>query len=386
MTSGLTIPEAFQRLEVKPIVNGRGNYSVLGGSILSPGVWQAMEQANSFYVDLNDLLAAAGSYVADVVGSEAAFLTTGASGAIALGTAACMTGEDGERMGRIPDTTGMPGEVVIQHGHRYLYDRCFTMVGARLVEAGDAGGTTPEQLAEVISERTALVAFTSHLNGLNNTVPLPEVVRIAHERDIPVLVDSAYEVFPVEKMGTFAPVGADLFTFSAKYFGGPNSVGFLCGRKDLIRAAAMQGSVGYEQRPYQSFFRPFKLDRHLIFAAVTALQEWLVTDHQERWCEFGRRIERIRATLADVPGLTLTPMYFTMEDTLEPAPINCLHIAVGPEALRGAPEVNQSLRASNPAIYLHAYDDALVVVADAMREGDDTIIAERLKREFTYAE
>jgi seryl-tRNA(Sec) selenium transferase len=207
---------------------------------------------------------------------------------------------------------------------------------------------------------------------------LPDVLDLAHDRGLPVLVDAAFDVFPTANMRRYAALGADLFCFSTKYFGGPNSVGFLCGRKDLIDAVAMQGSVGYESRPYRSFFRSFKLDRQLIVAAIVALQEWLETDHDARWRAYREQIETVERYLEDLPGLTLTPMYFTMDDTLEPSPINCLRIglAAGGKSPR---EVAAELRTASPAVVLHAYDDALVVVADALRAGDDEIVGARLR-------
>ena len=128
----------YSKLGVRRVINAWGSSTVLGGSESSPEVVLAMEQANTSFVEMDDLLRRSGDYIADVLGTEAAYVTAGAAGAIALGTAACMTGVDEEKVRRIPDTTGMKNEVVLQKAQRYRYDRCFTMTGARLVEAGDA--------------------------------------------------------------------------------------------------------------------------------------------------------------------------------------------------------------------------------------------------------
>ena len=161
----------YSKLGVRRVINAWGSSTVLGGSESSPEVVQAMEQANTSFVEMDELLRRSGDYIADVLGTEAAYVTAGAAGAIALGTAACMTGVDEEKVRRIPDTTGMKNEVVLQKAQRYRYDRCFTMPGSRLVEAGDADGCTKEQLAAAIGDDTAAVAYQVQYDARRRCCP-----------------------------------------------------------------------------------------------------------------------------------------------------------------------------------------------------------------------
>ena len=119
-------PSIFHRLGVKPVINACGIYTDLGGSILSPQVWAAMTEVNASFVSLPDLLDRTGELIARLVGAQAARVTPGAAAAIALGVGACMTGGDGEKMERLPDTSGMSGEVVLQRNQRlrWKYTRC----------------------------------------------------------------------------------------------------------------------------------------------------------------------------------------------------------------------------------------------------------------------
>src|SRR6185369_12378958 len=120
----------FAKLGVKPVINACGIYTDLGGSRLSPTVWAAMEEMNRHFVRMPDLLDQSGRIIAELLGAESARVTPGAAAAIALGTCACMTGMDSAAWERLPDTTGVKNEVLIQRGHRYKYDRQVSMTGA----------------------------------------------------------------------------------------------------------------------------------------------------------------------------------------------------------------------------------------------------------------
>ena len=145
--------DIFSRLGVARVINASGVYTDLGGSIIAPDVWEAMRESNSWYVSMPELLDATGVTLARLVGAEAARVVPGASAAIALGVAACATGMDPAKWQQLPDMTGMPNEVVIQRRQRYKYDRCATLAGARLVEAGDEEGTTGPQIAGLLGPR-----------------------------------------------------------------------------------------------------------------------------------------------------------------------------------------------------------------------------------------
>ena len=100
-----------------------------------------MEEANRGTVEMQELLRKSGDFIADLLGVEAAFVTSGGAAAQALSVAACMAGTDPDRIAQLPDTTGMKNEVVIQKRNRYMFDRCYTLTGSELdVEAGDDDG------------------------------------------------------------------------------------------------------------------------------------------------------------------------------------------------------------------------------------------------------
>ncbi len=119
----------------------------------------------------------------------------------------------------------------------------------------------------------------------------------ARNHGVPVLVDAAYLNDPPSIMSTFIPRGADLVCFSAKYFWGPNSSGFICGRRDLIDAVAGIDFTRYESGKYLTFGRPWKMDRQIIVATVLALKEWLEMDHKARWESYREKVAAMRRVL-----------------------------------------------------------------------------------------
>jgi L-seryl-tRNA(Ser) seleniumtransferase len=304
------------------VINATGGQrTLLGGSALSPNVRQAMEDANRYYVDMEELLEVSGQVVAGLLGAEAAYITSGCCAALALGTAACMAGRDPVRLGQLPDVTGMRHEVLIQKGQRYKYDRCVTSSGARLVEVGDGSETSPEQIEAAIGERTV--------------------------------------------------VGADLVGYGAKYFGAPNSTGVLCGRKDLVQAAASHGFIGFEASPYRSFGRPMKLDRQEIVAVVVALREWIAMDHQDRFESYARRVQRLQEALEGMPNVELAP---------EGDPVTGLRIVLDERTLgKTVAEIASALQDGDPSIWVRAQQGAITVSVRTLMDGDELVIANRLR-------
>ena len=374
MDREMSISSVYEELGVKPVINATGgNMTFLGGSILSPKVNDAMREANRYYVDMKELLDKAGQIIADLLGAEAAYITPGCCAALALGTATCMVGHDTDKIERLPDTAGMKREVIIQRGLRNKYERCMNTPGARLVEVGDESGTTSEQIEGAIGPSTAAIHYLAP--GVDaGVVPLEEVIQIGKRHDVPIIVDAAAQVYPIENLRKYTSMGADLVCYGAKYFGAPNSTGVLCGRKDLIESAALQGFIGFETSPYRSFGRPMKLDRQEIIAVVVALREWMTMDHLSRFECYDRRVRGLQKELEGTPN---------MEIASEPAegPATRLRIVFDEAALgKTAAEIADALREGYPSIWVDTQGDTIAVSVSTIMDGDEYVIADRLKR------
>lgn len=362
--------EVYEELGVRRVVNAWGQLTRLGGSVLSPKVRRAMEEANRHFVRMEELQEAAGKVVADVTGAEAAFVTGGACAALALSAAACMTGTDVEKMEALPDTRGMKNEIIIMRGLRVKYDRCVTIPGAKLVEVGDATGTVPEQIEAAIGPRTAAIHYLARQEG---PMSLEEVVGVARRNNVPVIVDAAGEVYPLEKFKEHVGAGADLVCHSSKYFLGPNSAGFLCGRQDLVRAASMQDFVGFEVGGRRVLGRPMKLDRQEIVALVVALCEWLEMDHQARLEGYDRKARSLLKELGRIPHIEVAA---TPEGQ---ALCSSVTVTLDESGGKTAAEVVEALREGNPRVEVPLREGKIVFSVRTLVEGDEKIIVDRLE-------
>jgi L-seryl-tRNA(Ser) seleniumtransferase len=373
-TSTSSATSVFEQLGVTPVINARGNNTVLGGSTPSPRVRRAMEDAERYYVDMKVLLERSGAVIAGLLGTEAAYVTPGAAAALALGSAACMAGSDTDKIARLPDSTGMPNKVLLQAGHHYHYERAVTVPGAKLVEVGSpSGGTTAGQLEAALGPDVAAVLFVAHLDGVPGTLPLEQVVASAHSKDVPVLVDAAGRVYPLDKFRRYAG-GADLVAFGAKYLGALNASGILCGRADLVNAAVLHGFIGFETVAFgKSFGRPLKLDRQTIVAVVAALQEWLETDHSARLAGYERRLKAMAAELEGAAGVTLS-----IERGEGPAPLVLRLTVDGTKARHDAAGIAAGLWSGSPAIAVNRFGDAVIINPVTLRGEDDGVVASRL--------
>ncbi|MBM3776181.1 MAG: aminotransferase class V-fold PLP-dependent enzyme, partial [Acidobacteria bacterium] len=203
---------ALAALKSVHVISARGYSTKLGGAPLPNAVLEAMRVAASACVRMDLLQEAAGRLIAEVTGAESGLVTSGASAALTLGTAACLAGMDVARMHRLPDTSGMSGEIVVHRSHRNDYDHAVRAAGARFVEVGYSYLTHPYEVEQAITPQTAALYYQAGGDGV--AVPLPEYCAIAHRHGKPVLVDAAAELPPESLLRSFIEQGADLVAFS----------------------------------------------------------------------------------------------------------------------------------------------------------------------------
>jgi D-glucosaminate-6-phosphate ammonia-lyase len=366
----------YDELGIKRAVNAMGNVTLLGGSILSPKVQAAMDAANQYFAPMEELMDKSGKAIATMLGAESAYVTSGCFAALVLGMAGIMTGNDPDKIARLPDTTGMKNEFLLQKKSRYHYDRCITVPGGKLVEVGDEHGTTPAQLAAAIGPNTAGVFFFARgETTIPGTLSLHEVVSIAHAQGVPVIVDAASEIYPVERMTSLPASGADLICFGSKYLGAFNSAGILCGRRDLVEAASRNGFVGYETYVNRSLGRGYKLDRQEVIGVVVALREWLSMDHEERLQLQADRIQTITAALADLPYIKAETVWNPERDAWMR-----LHIGVDPKALgKSTKTIASELKAGEPSVWVRVDQNEIYIMVNTLQEGEEQIVARRLQ-------
>jgi L-seryl-tRNA(Ser) seleniumtransferase len=253
--------DPYLALGVRPFINCCSVRTMHGGSLMLPQVKAAMDAASRQFVNLDELMEAAGRRIAELTQAEWGIVTCGSAAAVALGTAACVAGNDPVKMLRLPFTDGMVNRVIIPAKQRFAYDQAVRMIGCPIVEID-----TREDLDRALLEPVALIVLLGkqeHLSG----VRLEEIASVARPRGIPIMVDAASE--HIERPSPWLQRGADLVIYSGgKFLRGPQTSGLLLGNKRLVEAAWRNGS------PHQALGRPMKVSKEDIIGVIAALECW----------------------------------------------------------------------------------------------------------------
>jgi uncharacterized pyridoxal phosphate-dependent enzyme len=276
----MSATDIYRGLGLKPVVNCATTYTRIGGSVMAPEVAQAMADAAGCYVNIFDLQAAIGVRLAELTHNEAAYVSNGAAAGLTLATAAAITGKDPALMARLPNNLqGMKNEVIVHRTQRNWYDIAVRQTGVTLVEIGHTLETTTWELEAAFSERTAAVVYFAgaHLN--RNTLPLEQVVQIAHARGVPVIVDAAAQVPPVSNLWHFTQnCGADVAIFSGgKNLAGPQNTGLVVGTLPMIEAMRLNGP------PHQRIGRGMKTSKEVMVGLLAAVELALKRDEEADW-------------------------------------------------------------------------------------------------------
>ena len=338
----------YSRLGVKTVINCRGTWTYLSGSLEFPEVRRAQVAAAEHFVNMLDLQHAIGRRLAELTGAESGIVTSGAAGAMAAATAGCIAGTNDQYIWQLPDTTGLKHEVVMVGG-RSAFDSAIRLTGAKLVLV-----YSPEELSNAISENTAMI-YTTSLGD-----KLQKELAVAKDRKVPMLLDDAAGIPPVENAKLYARMGIDLYCFSGgKGLCGPQCSGLLLGRKDLIEAALLNSA------PREgAVCRSMKVGKEEIIGCLTALETWLKLDDKKLYAEWNHRIDRIRKLVETVPGVN-TDVYTPDDGNRYPT----LKISWDQQGWKYTiSDCVQELRARNPVIEVLGADNPSLVTA--VREGN----------------
>src|SRR5947208_1281634 len=251
----------YLALGVRPFINCCSVRTMHGGSLMLPQVRDAMAEASRHFVNLDELMEAAGKRLFELTGAEWGIVTCGSAAAVALGTAACVAGNDPVKMLRLPFTDGMVNRVVIPKTQRFAYDQAVRMIGCHLVEI-DTRADLDAALAEPVA-MVVLLGKQEHLGSLR----LEEIAAVVKHRGIPIMVEAASE--HLERPSPWLTRGADLVVYSGgKFLRGPQTSGLLLGSKQLVQAAWSNAS------PHQALGRPMKVSKEDVIGVLTALEYW----------------------------------------------------------------------------------------------------------------
>ncbi len=368
----------LDKLGVTKIINAAGTFTLFTASIMAPAVQTAVAAAARYPVRLLDLHKAAGEYIAQKLGCEAALVTSGAAAAMTLGTAACMTIANQAALHDLPvDRLGVKNHVIIQKEHRYEYDSAIRICGVELVEV-----TTLADYVAAYNGRTVMAAFFNAAEG--GAIGRDQWIQIAHQHGVPCLNDAAADVPPVSNLWNYTRMGFDLVAISGgKGLRGPQNAGLLLGRKDLVGAAAKNNS------PFSdSIGRGMKIAKEQIVGMVAAV-DWILQQNDAAMeAECRERAGKIAEALQAIPTLETAVV---VPNTMANA-VPHLLLRYDQDRVKISPlEVASELRCGIPSIELHpatgkdnceglpSTEGTIVVGVWMLQPGEDTIVARRLR-------
>ena len=382
----------YSELGIRPIINCQGQRTMLGGSRLKKDVFESMEAANMNWALMREVMDKASEYVARHMGVEAAYITSGCAAAMALSTAACISRKNPTYRGILPNSKEMQNEILLQKKQRYSYDRAFTSTGGKLIYVGDETGCSKKEFENSIGPSTAAIAYLVQSPPDSTILSLEETVAIGRANNLPVIADAAAQIYPIEYFLKIAQT-ADLVCFAGKFFGAPNSTGFVCGRKNLVDEVADQGFIAFQTQPdgQKAIGRPMKMDRQSIIALISALKSWLTMNHEDRLLRVDRMLSSIQKELNSIPHIKtsfVTTEHFYGSSTLL--------VEMDTEAIGKTPEdIAIELDQGDPRIWVvlpkgkfygpeYLHFDAMptnnfAINAHALEDGEEQIVAERIK-------
>ncbi len=283
----------YRAIGVEPVINCRGTFTIIGGSVERPEVLAAYKEAARHFVQYDELAEGVGRRLAEITGAEWGMIPDGCAAGIKHVTAACVTGGNPEKLIRIPDLTGMnKTQVIVPTQARNAYDHAVRNIGVEIVMVD-----TLEQLARAINAKTAMIYLMAG-RGMQPGQPLAleTIVGIAKPAGVPVLVDAAAENLTIPCV--HLERGADVVVYSGgKAICGPQGAGLLLGNKKILMAAWQASS------PHHGPNRDNKIGREEIMGMLAAVEAWVTRDHAAEWQTWLGRLDLIAQRAVQVPGV-----------------------------------------------------------------------------------
>jgi uncharacterized pyridoxal phosphate-dependent enzyme len=368
--------DIYDELGVRKIINGYATLTSLGGSIMPDEVVAAMAEASRYFVSIDELQEKAGRKIAEWTHNQAAYISCGAAAGIALSTAACITGVDTEKCARLPFTEGMKNEIIVHRCAGEEYNFTVRQAGGRVISIGSQQGASLSDLEGAINPMTAGILVYYKEQRMQGQVPLEQQIEISKRHGVPVIVDAAAQIPPVENLWRFTGMGAGLVIFSGgKGLCGPQSSGLVLGRRDLIEACTLNAS------PRTYIGRPMKVGKEEIVGLLTAVRHYLGLDHTQEIRSYEEQVDYILSAFAEnahiqarrgFPSEAGQPMP-RAELTLDEAGVGLTR-----------DELLKRLYEGTPAISLApAGEHVLYINPQTLRPGEEKIIVERIKKELT---
>lgn len=359
----------FRSIGVEPIINCRGTFTIIGGSLERPEVRAAMEAASHNFVQYDELADGVNRRIAEITGAEWAMVSSGCAAAMKHVTAACVTGGNPEKLIRIPNLEGFEKtEVIIPSSSRNVYDHAIRNIGVRVIEVA-----TAEELQNAISQRTAMIyIMADDPNKPNDPLSLENISRMASKMNIPILVDAAAEILTIPNI--HLKRGATIVCYSGgKALCGPQCAGLLLGKKDILMSAWQASS------PHHGPGRDNKVGREEMMGMLAAVETWTKRDHKKEWETWLSWLKTIATRVSKLDGVTTK--VFEPTDLSNHSPVLNVYWDAAKYNITGE-DVAEEFGRNKPRIAVGSENEngltGISITTGQMQPGDENVVADRI--------
>lgn len=362
-------PKIYESIGVDPVINCRGTFTIIGGSLERPEVLAAAKAAAEHFVQYDELAFGVGRRLAEITGAEWGVISSGCAAGLKHVTAACVTGGNPEKLIRIPDLTGMDKtEVIIPRYSRNAYDHAIRNIGVKIVTVENA-----EELAKAINPKTAMIyLMAGNQSAKGQPLSLEVIADIAKPKNIPILVDAAAEILTIPNV--HLEQGATVVAYSGgKAICGPQCAGLLLGNKDILMSTWQASS------PHHGPGRDNKVGKEEMLGMLAAVEAWMKRDHQAEWKTWLSWIDAIAKRVSKVQGVETSVHEPTELSNRSPV----LNVTWDPDKLHiTAEEIAEEFARNKPRIAIGARTrdglTSLNITTGQMQPGNDKIVADRI--------
>ncbi len=355
--------DLYTKFELTRVINAVGYATRVGGGVPSESVIAAIAAAHRMSLEIDDLHAAASVRIHRFTGAEAGIVTCGAGAGLALAAAACLAGNDPNRMDQLPDTSGLPRKrIIYPKPDPFDYDHAVRLSGALLDVVDYARPDALKLIEQAIGPETAAIGHVWKHDA--SPLAVRDLASLAHRHGLKLIVDGALALPPADRLRRFIEDGADLVAVSGgKHLGGPQASGLLFGKRDLVRSAWVQMvdmdvrngtwslqswiDEGWISRPPRhGIGRAMKVSKEAIIGCLVAMERYEHRDLNAELRQWHRRVDRLHEMLNDIDGLEVEKISNDAGSATHACPMLRLQCA---DAMTG---VIMALRAQRPKVIL----------------------------------
>jgi len=278
----------YKKLNITTMINAAGTYTMVGGSRMSEQTLADMSEAARSHVDINELQKKVNQRLAVLTQNEAAAVCNGAASGLHVAAATCVAQKAKKPFNSLSISEIGEYEIIMFAAHRNPYDWSIRQLGVKLKEVGYPNAmhmSTADDLKNAINEKTAGIFFMYSNRGgwiAEGGLDLETTIKVANKNSIPVIVDAAAQVPPVENLWEITQKGATAVLFSGgKDLRGPQSSGLIVGKKDFLSTFIEINFFNY------GIGRMLKTGREEIVGLLSAVEQYVTMDHNKRnaWAE-----------------------------------------------------------------------------------------------------